>query len=135
MKYYSNDESDMMEEEALKERETKSTHSKKEDPAPFLWEVSLESARIRRNTDDNWNRVYLQSKFEMYFQRGPLWPGLRQGQFGQQYSFSWKSPERMSGKEKPEACLLKEGSSPASSVVSLILIFSHFLFTMRRGKN
>jgi len=40
----------------------------------------------------------------------------------------------MSGKKKPEACLLKEGSSSASSVVSLILIFSHFLFTMRRAK-
>jgi len=36
MKYYSDDESDRMDEETLKEERSKAAHSKKEDPVPFL---------------------------------------------------------------------------------------------------
>ena len=36
MKHYGNDESERLEEEILKEEKSNSTHSKKEDPVPFI---------------------------------------------------------------------------------------------------
>jgi len=93
--------------------------------ACLKWGMNRDRPFFRRIPYDIWDNLRLPSKLKMYFQRGPLWPGLWPRKVGWEHSVWWESPGEMSGRRKPQTWFFEKSceSLPSVSLTRVAAIF------------